>query len=172
MGHDFSSNKASEDLILLWIAFLAVAVRSASAEWHGPPHPCDGDSYDRDRYAYDPAAQRALLPLYLPYTHATPASKDGLQVEHVLSLREAHFAGMCERPDADKRAFAKDVRNQTLATAAVNNFKSSKSIAEWEPPSPVNRKWYAARVRLVAREWKLDLGAEAEAAIRAILERK
>ena len=151
-------------LIFLWLACIFVALTASAAD------PCAPGSYDRARYPYDPAAQRALLPLYLPYTHVTPDSKEGLQVEHIVSLEEAHYAGLCRRGHRARAAFAKDVRNQTLALPGVNRDKSSKTIAEWRPPSRVNWKWYARRVRMVAREWDLDLGPGARAAIRAILE--
>lgn len=129
------------------------------------------DPYDRDEYYYDPAKQRDLLPLYLPYTHEIPASRhgEGLEVEHIVSLEEAHESGMRGRSPREKRALAQDTLNQCLARPGTNDAKGSKSIAEWQPPSPVNLRWMADRVLRVKDKYRLRVSPAERAALERIL---
>ena len=131
--------------------------------------------YIRSDYEYDPVVQRRLLPLYLPYTGEIPKSRtqagDGekLNVEHIVSLEEAHASGACDWPAAKKRAFAKDTLNQCLARASVNDEKSSLSIMHWHPPSSENRRWFAHTVFEVKRKWGLKIDDTEMESINAIL---
>ena len=129
-----------------------------SATYHLRPA-VSADAYVRADYYYDAEEQRAILPLYLPYTHEIPESRDeeGLEVEHIVSLREAHFAGMAGRSPREKREFAQDPLNQCLARAGTNDAKSDKSIVHWQPPSPVNLRWFAHRIVAVRAKYGLSV---------------
>lgn len=97
-----------------------------------------------------------------PYTGVCHASADGLDVEHVVSLAEAHRSGLWEASAQTKRAFARDLLNLTLTDGQLNREKSDRDAAEWTPEKA--RCWFAWRNVLVRREWGLTVDrAEANA---------
>lgn len=97
-----------------------------------------------------------------PYTGVCHASTDGLDVEHVVSLAEAHRSGLWEASAQTKRAFARDLLNLTLTDLQLNREKSDRDAAGWTPEK--GRCWFAWRNVLVRREWGMTVDrAEANA---------
>ena len=134
-----------------------------------PEHYCSHDEYDRAKYDYDPAKQRELLSKYQPYTDKRPKTREGLQVEHVLALEEAHRSGMCGRSNAAKRRFAQDTLNQTLASPIVNNSKSSMDASQWIPPSKENWEWFAHKIIQVKHKYGLTVDSAEREALEMLL---
>ena len=123
--------------------------------------------YDRRDYRYPQSVEQRIVAsigkVYGPYTGACFASTSDTDIEHMVSLSEAHDSGLCAASAAVKRAFASDVSNLTLASPSVNRHqKRAKDVAEWTPP--LNACWFAARTLEVRRKYGLSIDrAEAEA---------
>lgn len=97
-----------------------------------------------------------------PYTGDCHATADGLDIDHVVSLAEAHRSGLWEASAQTKRAFARDLLNLTLTDGDLNREKSDSDAAGWTPEK--GRCWFAWRNVLVRREWGLTVDrAEANA---------
>lgn len=97
-----------------------------------------------------------------PYTGVCHANPDALDVEHVVSLAEAHRSGLWQASARTKRAFARDLLNLTLSDPQLNREKSDRDAAGWTPEN--GRCWFAWRNVLVRREWGLTVDrAEANA---------
>ena len=97
-----------------------------------------------------------------PYTGVCHATADGLDIDHVISLAEAHRSGLWEASAQTKRAFARDLLNLTLTDLRLNREKSDRDAAGWMPEK--GRCWFAWRNVLVRREWGLTVDrAEANA---------
>ena len=166
--------------LLLFVLVLIAIVGLGSARTTGHlridnPKPCSHDEYNREDYGYDPAKQRSILPLYLPYTHRIPDRRKGLEVEHIVALQEAHISGMCGKSAIEKSRFAQDLLNQTLATEAVNRAKSSLDIAHWRPDgrdgtSDVNLRWFANRIILVKTKYRLTVDPIEMHVLKSIME--
>ena len=79
-----------------------------------------------------------------------------------------HDSGLCSANRATRARFARDLRNLTLASPAVNRFqKSGKDAAGWLPDR--NRCWFAAKVLEVKRAYRLTVDrAEARALERVL----
>ena len=171
-------------LIVLWVVMLAcwVFVGFASGNVDSTIRKldeidvtCTDRGYDRAEFVYDPAEQRELLPLYLPYTGkelgSRTSSKDGeeIEVEHIVSLKEAYISGACNWPDEKKREFAKDTLNQTLALKSVNIAKSSHDIVDWQPPKKGNLRWFAHTIVLVKSKYQLRVDPHEKKMLESIL---
>lgn len=106
--------------------------------------------------------------IYGPYTGAYFASIRETDIEHIVARSEAHDSGLCGRGSAEKRAFARDLLNLTLASPRVNRHqKVDKDLAQWLPD--LNRCWYVNQVVLVKRKYDLSMDrAEAETARRVL----
>ena len=159
-------------LVILWgcvaLAMACVAVE-ALADWRGipvePESECspyeDGDySYDRERIAM---AWWVHVGVFVsPYDAQIHAYED-VDLEHRVARHQAHVSGLCKRPKAERRRFAKDPLNITWATPRMNRVeKGDKDAAGWLPPK--NRCHFAALVAQVKCLWGLSVDeAEAEA---------
>ena len=125
--------------------------------------------YNRKSYDYNPEVQRQLLPHYLPYEDRVPDPGEHCQVEHIVSLEEAHVCGAWKWPREKRGRFARDTLNQCLATPAVNRAKSDKDVSKWLPPDHRNRKWFAHIIYYVKLKWGLEMDDEERLALRRIL---
>ena len=139
---------------------------TAQSNWAGlviaPEHRCS--AYERDDYPYPPGIEAAIIAsqtgqVYGPYTGRVFRSVRQTDIEHIVSLSEAHDSGLCAASPALRRQFAADLLNLTLAAPAINRCgrggKCGFDAAEWLPP--VNRCWFAARVIQVRRKYRLTI---------------
>ena len=156
----------------------AVSGQRDTAEiWRGiviaPEHRCA--PYDKRRdYRYPQSVERdivrALGAVYGPYTGRCFASARETDIEHIVATSEAHDSGLCAADAATQARFARDLRNLTLASRAVNRHqKSGKDAAEWLPAR--NRCWFAGRIVEVRRAYGLTIDAREVAALDRVLAR-
>ena len=122
-----------------------------------PEHRCT--AYDRKRdYRYPQSLEadivRALGGVYGPYTGTCFASTLETEIEHLVATSEAHDSGLCAADAATRRAFARHLRNMTLASPTVNRHrKPDNDVGEWLPAR--NACWFAGRVVEVKRAYGL-----------------
>ena len=91
---------------------------------------------------------------YAPYEARLLLSAES-EVEHVVAALEAHESGACAWTRSERRAFARDLANLTLATPELNGEKGARDAGEWLPPH--GRCGFARRVVFVKRRWKLSI---------------
>lgn len=80
-----------------------------------------------------------------PYTGETFTNPSDLDVDHVVALREVHFAGGWAWDRDRKRAYFNDLDNpDTLAavSASTNRSKGARGPDEWVPPDEEARCTY------------------------------
>ena len=58
--------------------------------------------------------------VYSPYSGKFFKSQEETDIEHIVSLSEAHDSGLCSADKEIKNRFASDIRNLTLASPTVN----------------------------------------------------
>ena len=108
---------------------------------------CEGRPYDRSEWRYDARKMRMRLWLANPRSAYTGVVYDefpdgeAAEVEHLVSIKEAHDRGGCRWSKRRKRAFASDIRNVVLAAPKVNHQKGAS--AEWRPQAVP--AWFEAR---------------------------
>ena len=169
---------AGSPLVLACLAAvlgLGLAAAAAAETWRGltvaPEHRCS--SYDKKRdYPYPQSVERDIVrelgAVYGPYTGTCFVATTESDIEHIVAASEAHDSGLCAADAATKARFARDLRNLTLASPAVNRHeKSDKDAAEWVPAR--NRCWFAGRVLEVRRTYGLTIDRREAAALDGIL---
>ena len=112
--------------------------------WRGlvvaPEHRCA--PYDADDYPYSQGLEAQLVAqlggVYGPYTGRWFGNTDDTDIEHIVARSEAHDSGLCAADASKRRAFARDLRNLTLASPEVNRYqKSANDAAAWLPAQSV-----------------------------------
>ncbi len=158
---------------------LAVHAPALGAEtWNGltvaPEHRCA--SYDRADYPYPQSVEREIVAsmggrIYGPYTGRHYRSMRDTDIEHIVAVSEAHDSGLCAAGPAERRRFASDLLNLTLAAPEVNRCgaggKCAFDAADWLPA--VNKCWFAARVVAVKQKYALSVDSREAAALERVL---
>ena len=123
-----------------------------------PEHRCS--KYDRKDYHYPASIEQEIVArqggIFGPYERREFGSIRETDIEHIVAAAEAHDSGMCARSKEERRAFARDLDNLTLASPKVNRWqKSDRDAAEWMPE--YSRCWYIGRILEVKRKWGLSI---------------
>ena len=139
------------------------------------------DGYDRDAFgtgyrtleddiiAALPSTMKASGQVYTPYSciafEITPSGTAATDIEHIVALAEAHDSGIA---DDQRRAFAADLDNLTIADPTVNRSqKGARDAAEWMPAR--HGAWFAERVIHVKLEYGLTVDPAERDALEALL---
>jgi hypothetical protein len=103
-----------------------------------------------------------------PYTGQEFRTPYDLDVDHVVSLRDAHDSGGYAWGSDQKEAFANDL-DHPMALRAVakgaNRSKGSKGPDQWLPPNPEFRCQFIQEHADIKSAWQLNTSAEAEAVL-------
>ena len=176
-----SSTQSRWRRLALGVACAAAAIaltpldQSYAETWRGltvaPEYRCSPYNRKRD-YRYPRSVEyeivRQLGAIYGPYTGTCFSNTTETDIEHIISMSEAHDSGLCAQDRATRARFAKDIRNLTLASPGVNRHqKGGKDAAEWLPE--LNRCWFAARVVEVRRAYGLTIDLREANALERIL---
>ena len=110
---------------------------------------------------------------YPPWIELSIVKRDGLvsrldstrfdsirdsDIEHVVSLSEAHDSGLCGRSRLDKRRFARDLDNLALASVSLNRYKKKgKDAGEWLPPIHSGRCFLAETTVKIKKRYNLSV---------------
>ena len=68
------------------------------------------------------------------YDATETSNSSSLDVDHIVSLAEAHDSGGANWSRSQKQEFANYLGNLILTSASTNRSKSDKDLAEWKPP--------------------------------------
>ena len=167
------------------LAVLAIAAvvaaghgHAAADTWRGlavaPEHRCT--PYNRDGYPYPQSVEARIVAsmggrVYGPYTGRHFRSARETDIDHVVALSEAHDSGLCAAGPTERRRFASDPLNLTLAAPEVNRCgtggKCGSDAAEWQPA--MNACWFAARVVAVKRKYRFTVDRREAAALERVL---
>ncbi len=132
--------------------------------------------YVRRDYRYPRSVEAAVIAsmggrVYGPYTGRYFASGGQTDIEHIVSISEAHDSGLCAAEPAIRRRFAGDMLNLSLAAPEVNRCghggKCGYDAGEWLPPR--NDCWFASRVVAVKLKYGLAVDEREVAALEQVL---
>ena len=128
--------------------------------------------YDRNEYNSGRVVEQTIVDrqggAFSPYDGTCFNSLRESDIEHIVAISEAHSSGMCGRSRDDKKDFAADYLNLTLATPGLNrNQKIAYDFAEWKPPQ--NGCWYAWRIVEVKKKYDLSVDRAEKDALRQFL---
>ena len=100
---------------------------------------------------------------YSWYDGTTTTNSSSFDVDHIVSLAEAHDSGGANWSRSKKQEFANYEVNLVLVSASSNRSKSDKDVAEWKP---AQQAWCATATRIVSVKYSFGLSvdqAEADA---------
>lgn len=129
-----------------------------------PEHQCT--PYMEEDYNYSQSLKAEIVRLrgtiYEPYASRCFIDIEYTDIDHIVALPEAHDSGLCKATVEERKAFAGDLLNLTLADPYLNrHIKKDQDIAQWLPLQ--NRCWYAQRIVDVKRKYSLTVDrAEAD----------
>ena len=168
-------------IFALTLAALAISVSHSGrgAElWHGltiaPEHRCT--PYNRALYPYPQSVERKIVSsmggrIYGPYTGRYFRNTRQTDIEHIVAVSEAHDSGLCSATAPERRRFASDTLNLTLAAPEVNRCgprgKCAYDAGDWLPSH--NQCWFAARVIAVKRKYELTVDRREASALDRVL---
>ena len=129
--------------------------------------------YDRSLYVYPRTIEldviRSQGGMFSPYDMTCFSSRRESDVEHIVALAEAHRSGMCSRGNREKKRFASDLLNLTLATPTLNrDEKIAKDAAHWMPSH--NQCWFVSRIVEVKKKYSLSVDKAERRALKRVLE--
>ena len=106
--------------------------------------------------------------IYSPYSGKFFKSQEETDIEHIVSLSEAHDSGLCSTDKKTKNRFASDIQNLTLASPTVNrDEKSGHDASGWLPEK--NKCWFANRVIEVKKAYDLTVDSEELIALEKVI---
>jgi len=133
--------------------------------------------YIPDHYRHDANLKRRILEkqrvgghsgFYQPYTGTYFWSSTQTDIEHIVDKSEAHDSGGCAWTRDERREFADDLVNLTLASPTLNRHqKGAKDAAEWLPE--INRCWFAATIVEVRVKYALTVDEAERDVLESIL---
>lgn len=130
-------------------------------------------TYNRSDYYYPQSIEQKIVDrmggkIWSPYTTECFGSTSETDIEHIVSTSEAHDSGMCGRSQAEKRKFAQDLNNLTLASPRLNRYeKSGKDAAEWLPNH--HQCWFAYKTLSIKKYYDLTVDAMEKEALDQVL---
>ena len=130
--------------------------------------------YNRlEDYAYSQTIENKIVEalgnrIYSPYSGKFFDSIKETDIEHIVSLSEAHDSGLCSADKKTKNRFAEDIRNLTLASPSLNrDEKSGHDAGGWLPEK--NKCWFANKVIEVKKAYNLTVDSEELIALEKVI---
>ena len=143
--------------------------------WRGlvvePENRCS--TYDPDDYRHPDALAVDIIAeygerIYSPYTGVYYEDYLQVSVDHIVAKTEVHDSGGCTWGRTQRRTFARDLDNLTLALPRLaRGVKAEQDAAEWLPD--FNRCWFAGAVVAVRRKYELTIDEAERDALEAVL---
>lgn len=104
----------------------------------------------------------------ITFTRGQDTSND-VQIDHVVALGDAWYAGAREWDGATRTAFANDPFNLLAVDGSANTAKGARTADRWLPPNEAYRCDYAARQVAVKKRYGLTVTASEHTALINIL---
>ena len=130
--------------------------------------------YNRSKnYVYPQTVEHKIVEslgnrIYSPYSGKYFKSIEETDIEHIVSLSEAHDSGLCAADEKTKMRFTSDVLNLTLASPTVNrDEKSGFDASGWLPEK--NKCWFANKVIKVKKAYNLTVDSEELVALEKVI---
>ena len=116
---------------------------------------CNGKQYDTDEFPYSREELLPLLTNYLMYSDRMKRDGEKVDIEHIVSRKDAWDSGACNWSRQERREFASDLLEVTLADSSVNRSKSSNDT--WIPPSRTNFCVLLHRILAIKKKYELTM---------------
>ena len=105
-----------------------------------------------------------------PYTGKVYDDPRELEIDHLVSLKEAHISGGYAWSTELRRAFAEDTSNLVVTARTVNREKGSSDPVHWRPR--INSCEYLQAWLTIKEKWELNLDSAEQALFAEVREAK
>jgi len=165
--------------IFCCLAICTVSSSIAQQDWRGLTVAAENrcSPYDKKKqYPYPQAVEDDIVAqmdgnVYGPYTGRYFVSDTETDIEHIVAASEGHDSGLCAASPEQRRLFATDLLNLTLAAPAVNRCgiggKCGLDAAEWMPKK--NKCWFSNRVVEIKTKYNLSVDKSEAKALEIVL---
>tara|TARA_Y100000310_G_scaffold98201_1_gene95955 strand:- start:40691 stop:41248 length:558 start_codon:yes stop_codon:yes gene_type:complete len=100
-----------------------------------------------------------------PYSWQLYTEAADLDIDHLVSLKDAWESGAYGWTADEREAYANDARGLVAVDASLNRQKGALGLEAWVPPHPEARCWFARAYVEVKTRWDLTItAAQAEVA--------
>ena len=163
-------------LLFIFLFSFVASVSAQASTWRGLKVESENRCapYNRSEdYRYSQTVELRIVKsfgnkIYAPYSGRYFSSIKETDIDHIVSLSEAHDSGLCRADKATKSRFASDILNLTLASPAVNRYqKSGHDASGWLPQK--NKCWFANKVIAVKRAYNLTVDAKELVALKKVV---
>lgn len=103
------------------------------------------------------------------YDGYTTDDDSELDIDHVVSLKEAWESGAWNWSDRKRRDYANDVNGLQAVSAASNRSKSDKDAALWQPSNRGAVCWFTQKTVEVKSDWGLSIDRAEKTALTNLL---
>jgi len=86
------------------------------------------------------------------YTGEVLDNPRNVQIDHLISLKEAWELGACNWSQEKRTQFANDHLNLIVTSSEINMGKGAKTLNEWSPP--INNCLVISKARLIAKKYE------------------
>ena len=162
--------------LLIFLFIFTANVSAQDNTWRGlkieKENRCSPYNRSKD-YVYPQIIENKIVEslgnkIYSPYSGKLFKSIEETDIEHIVSLSEAHDSGLCAADKKTKNRFASDIHNLTLASPTVNrDEKSGYDASGWIPKK--NRCWFADKVIEVKKAYNLTVDSEELMALEKVI---
>lgn len=104
-----------------------------------------------------------------PYTGLRFDNASDIDIDHVVSLYDAHYSGGYRWSYGKRLEFYNDMENLLATWDSENKRKGSDTPVDWYPPLESYRDDYAQIYRDIKVKWGLTITPEQEVAIQDLL---
>ena len=97
---------------------------------------------------------------YDPYTNKYFTDPGCLDIDHVVSLKDAHISGAYDWTEEEKKLFANDLKNECHLIAVykgANRSKGSKSLYNWLPKNKKYHRQYIKYYIKIKKRYGLEI---------------
>lgn len=92
-----------------------------------------------------------------PYDGRLVSEPSGIDIDHVVALRDAHDSGGWQWGPEKKKTFSNDMRNLKASSRSTNRSKGARGPDEWLPSDPAARCPYIEEWLVLKRTFALSL---------------
>ena len=143
-----------------------------------PPRGCDTRDEILERDVNEPVEQilardtrgcTTRVTIVDPYTGYLESGDDEVEIDHIVSLHDAWYAGAYLWTTAQREQFANDPLNLIATADNQNQSKGSRTPVRWKPANVEYQCEYATTYRDVKIKWGLIITNEQQSAIDSLL---
>jgi len=166
-------------LIISWIIITTATIATAQdysrtefGGWIDEDGDCRNTRHEilmRDSYFPDTVMCKVTSGMwYLPYSDTYTFNPSSIDIDHIIPLRHAWYAGAKTWTKEERVSFANDTQNLIAVSASENRSKGARSPDQWLPPNPPYWCEYVNNWVNLKKKYRLESSAQEQNMINVV----